>query len=132
MTEAKFTTAFHKWLARHSEWYFTCVFELKVEKDAKSIAFTRLADHQARALKLAQEGRIIYKIPDEGLSQKPFDSFMICNASAYVVLWMAKWDPKKFWIIPYKAWEEARTTCGRASVTRKMADDMGLSYELNS
>lgn len=41
--------------------------------------------HQLQALKQAREDGLVYKIPDDGFSKKPFDAFMLAGCDAFVV-----------------------------------------------
>lgn len=87
MSEAEFQTFFTKW----SKYQYpqvthnSCgVFELKVV-DGKSLSKKKVREHQVRALHIAHTQSFSYKIPDAGISQKPFDSFMVAGVPAYVV-----------------------------------------------
>jgi hypothetical protein len=87
MSEAEFQTFFTKWSKYRYPQFSNNnvgVFELKVV-DGKSLSKKKVRDHQVHALHIANTKSFSYKIPDAGVSQKPFDSFMVTGVPAYVV-----------------------------------------------
>lgn len=62
----------------------TAAFELK--ETLGPLPFSRVEDHQIAALSAARHGILVYKIPDDSRSYKPFDSFAFTKADAYVVI----------------------------------------------
>jgi hypothetical protein len=112
MNEAEFQTFFTKW-SKYQYPQFTHnnvgVFELKVV-DGNSLAKKKVQDNQIHALYIANTQSMSYKIPDAGIAQKPFDSFMVANVPAYVVcLYNRKArDERAFCLIPisfFLSWE---------------------------
>jgi len=89
MLEKQLQTKFAHWLSTTTGKEFvskfeSCAFELKTTK-TNSLPFSRFAEHQLRALDLAKNNQLYYKIPDMGLSPKPFDCFVLSNANSFVV-----------------------------------------------
>jgi len=136
--EAQMQTLFNNWLAKtHWDWLpgdqVSAVFELKfvhTEKH-KSIPFGNVQTHQMRGLRLATKA-LIYKIPDGFAGgKKPFDSFIIREASAYVVLMFYKpRKPKEFILIDIYDFTEAKKTSKRKSLTEEMAKAIGKVYKV--
>jgi penicillin-binding protein-related factor A (putative recombinase) len=118
MNEARFTTRFNKWV-KHEFPFISAAFELKLTKK-RSIPFTAVKPHQRDALR-AVANRLIYKIPDEGLSQKPFDVVFLADSIGYVVIMFYYRGCRKFYIITIQKWEQTEQTCGRKSCTEDMA-----------
>lgn len=81
--EAKFQTKFNEWLKDHD--FPTAAFELKFTK-TDSLPFSRVEEHQINALTAAKHRQLIYKIPDDTRSYRPFDSFCLNNCPAFVVI----------------------------------------------
>jgi hypothetical protein len=126
--EAKFQTEFNKWLSRQN-WPGTFVCELKVCK-TKSMPFNAVKPHQVRNLQLAKQ-RLIYKIPDAGYDQKPFDCFQISNAEAFVVvLFYQPRKPKEFIMIEVEHFVDEVMKSKRASLTKERACAIGTVYEI--
>ena len=126
-SEATFTTNFLKWLAREKV-DGTAVFELKLAK-GKSLPFSAIKDHQLRNLKLAQK-MLVYKIPDAGYDQKPFDCFQICKAEAFIVVIFYKKGQREFIVIPIDTWIHEMRASARKSLTKERAEEIGLICKL--
>lgn len=127
MKEADFQTKFNKWLKhKHQK---TGAFELKLTKE-KSLPFSAVAPHQKAALHMAHRGKLIYKIPDESYSQKPFDCFMMEEVDAYVVVMFYKRGQKKFYMIPIVNWITEEFSSTRKSITEEDAQRIGRVCEL--
>jgi len=131
MNEATFTTQFNHWLVRQN-FPFSAVFELKITK-SKSLPFTAVQPHQARSLRAAKRGRLIYKIPDVGLGQKPFDCFHLYQTKAFVVVFFYR--PRqynKFYLIDIDDFCNLKDSCGRKSLTEAMAEAHGIAGALDN
>lgn len=127
--EKDFQTEFNKWLVRRG-WDKTTAFELKITKK-DYINFKEVKPHQLRNLLLAKQ-KMIYKIPDVGMDQKPFDSFIMCDALAYVViLFYQPRKPKQFAMIEVDAYKKEALSSDRASLTLDRAREIGKIYLLN-
>jgi len=63
----------------------SAVFELKICKGTR-LNLKELKEHQERALSMASENSIYYKISDQSQGQKPFDCFFLQRIPAYVVI----------------------------------------------
>jgi hypothetical protein len=94
--EAKFQTEFNRWL----KYNFPCsgVFELKVTTTGHFYP-AKVVQHQRDNLLAAQRGEFIYKIPDDSMGQKPFDSMKMACPLAYVVIQFKSRGNKKFYMI---------------------------------
>lgn len=127
MKEKDFQTEFNKWLKhRHSS---TGAFELKLTKE-KSLPFNAVAPHQKLALQQAKHGKLIYKIPDESYSQKPFDGFMLVNVPAFVVVMFYERGQKKFYMIDIDDFLSLEQKGERKSITEEEASRIGRVCEL--
>jgi len=80
--EAKFQTEFNQWLRDNPQ---TGAFELK-QTTTDSLPFSNVQEHQINALLAVKHGRLIYKIPDDSRSYKPFDCFCFTKSSSYIVI----------------------------------------------
>lgn len=129
--EAKFQTEFSKWLSRHPEYFGTAVFELKI-CHGKSLGFGFVKPHQIRGLQVAKK-RLIYKIPDVGYDQKPFDCFQIASSEAFVViLYYVPRKQKDFVIIEVDEFVAESKRSKRASLTKERAYDIGTVFNVNA
>lgn len=126
MLEKDFQIKFNRWAAHHLK--ENAVFELKLEK-GKSLAFNRLEEHQRNALFLSKHEKIIFKIPDAGY-QNPFDSFMMAEVNAYVVVMFYQRGQKKFYMIPIDEWIAEEQVGGRKSLTEERAAEIGKTCVL--
>jgi penicillin-binding protein-related factor A (putative recombinase) len=127
MKEKDFQTEFSKWLKyKH---YKTGCFELKLTKE-KSIPFSAVAPHQKTALYHAKHSNLVYKIPDESFSQKPFDCFMLVMVPAFVVVMFYKRGQKQFYMISIDSWCAEEEKGLRKSITEEDAMRIGTVCEL--
>ncbi len=80
------------------------VFELKLTK-TKSLAYSKVEPHQIKSLLAANtEKGCAFKISDMSMEKKPFDSFLIANYPAYIViLYYVQRKPKIAYYIPIKS-----------------------------
>lgn len=121
MTEAKFQTAFTKWAKYNLKESSAC--ELKLAK-GNSLPFTSLAPHQLIALKLVKNGGVQYKIPDCGISAKPFDFFTL-QGQAYIVVMFYKRRQREFYMIDIDTWDSHVSMSNRKSLTEEDARLIG-------
>lgn len=124
MTEADFQRNFTKW-AKHNV-HTSTAFELKlVHSDRMPLSV--IADHQWICLKNAKSRNMVYKIPDVGMAQKPFDCFVLAGASAYFVIMFYKRGQKGFFLIDVDVLFSYMET-GHRSITeadaRSLADEV--------
>lgn len=83
MKEKDFQSTFNKYLkAVHKA---TGAFELKLVKQG-ALPYSSVAPHQIEALLNAKHGTLVFKIPDGGYSQSPFDCFSLSGVPAFVVI----------------------------------------------
>lgn len=74
--EARITPRVIKWFVEN--YSKSCVLEIKVGKN-------KILPHQKIALQQVQGGSFSWKIPDTG-TKNPFDSFILKNADAFLVI----------------------------------------------
>ena len=121
MLEKKYQTLFSRWLSKQK---MTGAFELKVSEKGKALPFSRLADHQERALLATKLNCIVFKIPDVGIGIKPFDCFSMCGAMAFVVVF---WKGSKVgYMIDIEKWVAERENEARRSLTELRASEIGI------
>lgn len=127
--EKNFQTDFNKW-CKHT-WRTNGVFELKIAK-GKSLPFDAVKDHQITALVHASSNYIVYKIPDDAIGQKPFDSFMLMDVPAYVVvMYQAKNPEGEFFMISIDTWVGEASRAKRKSLTEERAREIGETQYLS-
>jgi hypothetical protein len=112
--EAAFQTFFNKWLRENYKG--SGVFELK-QTQTDSISFSAVKEHQIAGLLAAKHGTLIHKLSDETRGFKPFDSFILRNTPAYVVI---KY-PKGFVMIDIDAFIFEKNNSIRKSLTYSRA-----------
>lgn len=83
MTEADITPKVFKYIRDTLK--RTCAVEVKLARNG-SLPFSALAEHQERALLLANNACIYHKISDGSGQQTPFDGFVLCGVPAYVAV----------------------------------------------
>jgi hypothetical protein len=123
MKEKNIQTIWNNWCAKHWE-YGTAAFELKIShKD--SIPFSAVQDHQYRALRLAKK-KLVYKISDFDITaRKPFDSFLLQSALAYVgICWYEPRKKKLMVLIDVDKMIEERESSDRKSLTQERAEEI--------
>lgn len=128
MKERDFQSRFSKWLKyKHSR---NAVFELKLTHEP-SIPFSEVKPHQRDNLRSAKHGHIIYKIPDDTFSQKPFDAFALYGVEAWVVvMFNTARGVKHFYMIDIDAWIAEEQRSKRRSLTEEQAAAIGTRGEL--
>lgn len=122
MRESDFQSRFSLWLKYHAEG--SAAYELKLTKDP-SLPFNAVQPHQIRALQLAKHRKVIHKIADVGMLQKPFDCFVLSGVAAYVVVQFWKPGEKQFFMIDVDDYVREMETSPRKSLTALRADDIG-------
>jgi hypothetical protein len=123
MKEKDFQIKFGHWL-RNSNFSATAAFELKICK-SKSLSFNAVKEHQVNALYLAKNRKLFYKIPDEGLSLKPFDCIILNGAQAYVVVQFYARGQREFVMIDVDSWIAEIRESTRRSLTESRAKEIG-------
>ena len=128
--EKDFQVLFNRWCKYNI--IQTSVFELKITK-GNSLPFTAVKEHQENALYIAKHSKAIYKLPDDSAGQKPFDSFTIVNATAFIVI-MFRAKQKEFVMIDIDKWLEEKklslTEGQRKSITYDRAREIGSVQSL--
>jgi len=121
--EKTFTSKFNRWLL-HSWLGESAVFELKVTKTNR-MPFSAVKPHQIQNLLAAKNGKVIYKIPDDGFSQKPFDCFYLSKVLAYVVVYFYKRGEKRFYMIPVEEFVFRQ----EAAISKSFTSDEVLGWD---
>lgn len=118
MTEADLQTRFTRFLKKNIN--FTLAYELKITQTNR-LPFARLADHQKLALLQVKNKTLCYKIPDVGISQKPFDGFCLNGCPSVVGVMFYRPGEKNVYLIDIEDYlEEAK---GKSkSLTQEVAD----------
>jgi len=122
--EKDFQADFNKYL-KHI-FYKTGAFELKVTEET-SLPFGAVKDHQMTALYHAKHGNFVYKIPDDAVSEKPFDAFMLVMVPSYVVVMFRSKErgQREFVMIDIDAWISEKKISERKSLTEERAKEIG-------
>lgn len=108
--EAAFQTKFNHWV--RTQFKKTAAFELK--QCDTSLPFSRVEEHQINALLTARHRTLVYKIPDDTRSYKPFDCFALSGVESFVVVLYT--DTHNFYGIPIDLFLKARDTMVRKSL----------------
>lgn len=82
------------------------------------------------ALKLAKHSKLIHKIADVGVLQKPFDCFILSKTQAFVVVMFYSKGQKEFYMIDVDDYENEWRTSERKSLTPKRASEIGVVCRL--
>lgn len=127
MKEKDFQTEFNRWLKYR--WTTTAAFELKITK-TPSIAFDAIRPHQLVNLYNTKHSHLIYKIPDEGFSQKPYDCIAFFSVPAYIVIMFYRRGNKEFFMIDIDDWNTAVANSQKKSFTEDEVRQFGKSYFL--
>ena len=125
--EKDFQTDFNKW-CKHLFPYHAA-FELKATKQS-SLPFTAVKPHQEAALFNVKHGTFVFKIPDTGNVQNPFDSFLFKNAPAFVVI-MFNSKSHDFVMIDIDVWMEEKKVSQRKSLLDSRAREIGYVCTLS-
>jgi hypothetical protein len=125
MLEKDIQTLFNKWLAANWRWWDhnnggSSAFELKLVKHPdKSFNFKKLEKHQENGLLMAKE-MVIWKLSDADPRQKPFDSFVLGEAGAYVGICFYKSHKNKMlYLIDIDKYIRFRDNQNKKSVNEK-------------
>lgn len=124
MRESDFQSKFNLWLKYHEEG--SAAYELKLTKDP-SLPFNAVQPHQIRALQIAKHKKVIHKIADVGMLQKPFDCLVLARVPAYVVIQFWKPGEKAFFMIDIDDYVREMETSDRKSLTPQRAFEIGRS-----
>ncbi len=122
MRESDFQTKFNLWVKYNIK--TSSAFELKLTKE-KSLAFSAVMPHQLLNLSLAKNGSLAYKIEDGNYAPKPFDSFILVNVPAYVVVMFYHRGQKTFYMIDVDVFIKEKETSDRKSLTVERAGQIG-------
>lgn len=130
MQEKDFQSKFTRWVK--DNWVENSAFELKFVDltKHKSMPYSAIKPHQLMALKLACSpvNKLVYKIPDMGISQKPFDCFCLHKASAFLVVMFWERGVDKFYMIAYNDIVREIRVSDRKSLTLSRLKEIGQVY----
>ena len=124
MKESQFQTKFNLWCKYN--WHITARFELKITQ-GKSIPFSVVKPHQNSGL---SNKKIIYKLPDVGQLQKPFDSICLVNVPGYVVVMFYTRGCKTFYMFSISEWGMLKNGY-KKSLDEAAAKRFGIQYKFN-
>lgn len=95
----------------------TCVIELKIAK-SKSLPFAEVKEHQEMNLFAAKNRILMYKIPDVGFDQKPFDICVWAGCKAYIgIVYYVPRKLKRLYMIDIDKWKRYRAKSEARSIT---------------
>lgn len=128
--EKDFQKEFNKWVKYKYEG--SGAFELKICK-GKSLPFNAVKDHQIDNLRIAKHSDkgLVYKIPDDSIGVKPFDSFKLVCVPSFVVIMFYKRGQKEFIMIDVDKYVEEVNNSERKSLTEDRAKEIGIVCQLN-
>lgn len=130
--EQEFINQFQKWLVINSDILWpgkSIVYEAKFCM-GMTIPFSAIRKHQVQALQLAEMNKVIYKIPDSGFEQKPFDGFLITKALAFIIIKFYKKRIKTFYMIPISSLIKCLSCKGKKSLSQNDCLVFGKEYSL--
>jgi hypothetical protein len=99
------------------------VWEAKLARTS-SLAFSALVPHQEEHL-LEAERAYGGKLPDVGISRKPFDGYVVYKAWAVVIAIYFLKHKSEAYEIPIRRWVEERYSGPRKSLTKDRAAQIG-------
>lgn len=124
--ESQFQTEFGRWVKHR--WGYTAAFELKIVPKGKGLPFSSVRPNQRVGLTTASNGKMYYKLPDVGLTPKPFDCVVLVQEKAYVVIQYYARGVKHFYVVESNAFfDEAKRSKSR-SLTEKRAGVIGQRF----
>jgi penicillin-binding protein-related factor A (putative recombinase) len=115
MREATLYPVVKDWIRNNVK--HTCVIELKIAK-SKSLPYSEVKEHQEANLFAAKNRVLMYKIPDVGFDQKPFDICVWSGCKAYVGI--VFYEPRKLktlYMINIDSWKRYRAKADKKSIT---------------
>ena len=124
MRESDVQTKFNHYVKARWPAGRSAAFELKICKE-NSIPFSNVQDHQVAGLLAAKIGKLVYKIPDVGMGQKPFDSMILSGTEAYVVI-IYHYDRQytRAYLIDVEVWDKESETSIRRSLLEDRAKEI--------
>lgn len=129
MRESDFQSIFTKWAKKNI--HASTAFELKICK-LKSMAFSRVEEHQVASLYKSKHATLFHKISDMSLGFKPFDCFALSGAEAYVVIMFYKKGDRQYcYMVDIDDWIEYQVQSKRKSITEKECLTIGRKIDLN-
>lgn len=100
--EAEFSIKFKQWIEINPQ-KKTCVYELKIthSESFQLSQWVKKHPHQYINLLKSKYENVYHKISDQSSGQKPFDSFCVSNAEAYLVIFFSKYNEFCMYPIDY-------------------------------
>jgi len=90
-----------------------------------SLPFKSFAQHQIDSLLKAKRSRLNVKIRDAGVFKKPFDGLTLEKTPAWCVCCYPEGKGYTAYAIDIEVWYLERRTCGRKSMTKERASQLG-------
>lgn len=101
----------------------TIVWEAKFSRNHR-ISFSDLPAHQEKFL-LKSEQVYGFKIPDNGIGQKPFDGFVVYKAAAFFIAIYFLPHQTEIYEIPIRIFINEKYTSEEKSLTKERAGQIG-------
>lgn len=129
MTQEKdFQIQLKRWFSNHA--ISSSAWEQKICK-TNAMPFSKVQEHQLRALWLSKHKQLYYKIPDVGYDKKPFDNFILSNSNAYVcIFYYQKRGDKDFVVIDVDDFIKESEGSKKRSLTKERAIEIGKVFTL--
>lgn len=126
MTERDFVTKFNRWLKHNLTG--SAVFEAKLCKTDR-FPYSSLEEHQELNLYHTEHVGLVYKIPDDTMSQKPYDCIKV-HCPAYVAIMFYRRAQKTFYLIRIDEWMGRKLLSSSKSITEEECATIGMTCEL--
>ena len=121
--EAKFTTKLQKWIVKN--WDITGPIEVKVSTGHR-IGRSQFSEHQIRALNLAKNSKVVWKIPDLGMLNL-FDVVFYAKTPAFVCLvFFVETDKEVFYMVDIDTFNKEMGTSIAESRCREISTPLYL------
>ena len=94
-----------------------------------ALPFAAFATHQIESLFRTKLQRLNVKIRDAGVFKKPFDGLTLEKSPAWCICCYPDKNRKGYmaYAIDIEMWFKERHTCGRKSITKERADEIGMA-----
>ena len=124
--EKDMQTLFTKWMKRN-KWDEPAAFELKICKK-KSLPYSRIEEHQLYYLNKGEQEGFTYKLSDQSMGMKPWDSMWFMGSGYIVILFYEPRKPKYTYIIKVRDFVNHQANSKRKSITE--GECINISYKI--
>jgi hypothetical protein len=121
MTESSYYSDITKYYERTAT--ASIAWEAKFSRTDR-IPFSALAEHQERFL-LKSEMIFGFKVPDNGIGQKPFDGFVLYQAKSVFIAIYYQPRATEIYEIPIRIFVHQKYTSKEKSLSKKRAAELG-------